>query len=231
MTSHRRFAVAFIAFALGHQARSQVFSTSDVWDVSQGAVVTGVSGWSRWSTQNTIPNVLGGSIVPVSPINLQPWPGEAGAAFFAEDLPSGTIHWLEWTTPSPVTVVGYNLFANSDNNPSYPGARGFSNFRLLVQNPTTLSYDLVDSFATGSLDYDLVFSRNFAPVTGDHFRAEFTQTASADNGYVQGPRVRELDAIAVPEPTTTVAVTGLMLACVAAYRRYPRGNGLKGTVV
>lgn len=207
-----------------HAAHAQIFSSTDVWDVSQGAVVRGVSGWSKWTTLNTVPNILGANVPVLNPLNGQPWPGEAGAGTFAEDMPIGFTHWLEWTTPALVTVVGYNLFANSDNNPKYPGARAFSSFRLFVRNATTFDYELVDSVSTPTIDYDLVISRLFGPVTGDHFRAEFSQTANPDNGYVQGPRISELDAIsavAVPEPTDAAGIAGALLVGFAVWRRYP----------
>lgn len=200
-------------------ATAQVFITSnDPWDVSQGAVVTGVSGWSRWATQDTIPNILGANVPVLSVVNGQPWPGEQGAGFFGEDNPAGFTHWLEWTTPAPVTIGGYNLFANSDENPSYPGARGFSSFRLLVENSTTHVYELVDTFSPGTTDYYGTFSRSFAPVTGDRFRAEFIQTATPDNGYVQGPRIRELDAVAVPEPSSIIGLAACALACFSVLK-------------
>jgi hypothetical protein len=200
-------------------AKAGIFITSnDPWDVSQGAIVTGTSGWSRWTTQNTVPNILGADVPVLSVLNGEPWPGEHGAGFFAEDNPAGFTHRLEWSTPSPVTLVGYNLFANSDQNPSYPGARGFSSFRLLVENPTTQAFDLVDTFSPGATDYYETFSRTFASVTGDRFRAEFIQTASADNGYVQGPRIRELDAVAVPEPSSFIGLAAAALACFSVLK-------------
>lgn len=75
-----------------------------------------------------------------------------------------------------------------------------------VENPTTHALDLVDTFSPEATDYYETFSRTFAAVTGDRFRAEFIQTASADNGYVQGPRILELDAVAVPEPSPFIGL-------------------------
>jgi hypothetical protein len=207
-----------------HVALGQIVSATDLWDVTQGAVVTGFSGSSKWTTLDTIPNILGANVPVVNPFNGQPWPGEAGMGFFAEDQPIAFVHWMEWTTPSPVTVVGYNLFANSDNNPTYPGARAFSTFRLFSQNPTTHAYDLIDVFSPTTLDYSAVFSRTFGPVTGDRFRAEFVQTASENNGYVQGPRIQELDAIAVPEPTDAAMVIAAALVGGALVSRVRRNS-------
>ena len=200
---------------------SVVPSSSDAWDVSQGAAMTGFSGFSRWTTENTLPNMLGADIPVRSPITGEPWPGESEKAFFGEDQAIGYVHWIEWQIPAEVTLSGYRLAAAADNLPSYPGARAFTEFRLYVRNTSTMAFDLVDEFQTPGPDYWGTFVRDTAPFTGQEFRAEFTQTASPFNGYVQGPRIYELDAVAVPEPSTFAVISGAALLLFAVWRRTP----------
>lgn len=199
---------------------AQVLSSTDAWDVSQGATMTAFSGWSKYTTENTLPNMFGSDIAVVSPFSGLPWPGESGAAFFAEDQPAGFVHWIEWSTPAEVQLMGYNLAANASNFGGYDGTRGFSEFRLYIRNETTLGYDLVDSFSPSTPNYYETFSRTFAPVAGREFRAEFVQYAPAESG-APGPRIRELDAIAVPEPSTFVMISGAALFCFAVWRKTP----------
>lgn len=185
--------------------------------------MTGFSGFSRWTTANTLPNMFGANIPSLSPADGHAWPGEAGNAVFGEDQPAGYVHWIEWSIPAPVTITGYRLAAAADNLPSYPGARAFSNFRLFVRNAETQEFKVVDEFRTPGPEYWGTFVREIAPIFGTDFRAEFVQTASPLNGYVQGPRVYELDAVAVPEPDALGWIAGGALLAFSVWRRtHPR---------
>ena len=74
-------------------------STNDLWDISQGSVVTGTSGVHV--PYSDIRDMFGGTFSPVEP----------GVTVFDDGRPAGFVHYVEWRTPTPVTVNAFNLFA------------------------------------------------------------------------------------------------------------------------
>lgn len=209
---------SFGLFAGLSVGRSQAISSTDAWDVTQGATITAYSGWSSFTSQNTLPNIFGTHVPVLHPATLVPWPGEEDAGFFGEGMPAGFVHWIEWSTPAAVDLVGYRLSANAAAFMGYEGVRGFSMFKLYVRDASTLDFELVDSFAPATPNYYETFSRTFPTVTGTDFRAEFLQYAPPES-IAPGPRIRELDAVTVPEPGTVGVAAAVALLGFGLWRR------------
>ena len=103
-------------------------SSTDLWDVSQGATVTGHSALLSGSSAG---DIFGASTSSV----------EGGRTLFSDSSSNvaGTVHYVEWSTITPVTVQSLNLFAAFDRGSSDSSvkwrdlrARGISRFRLLA---------------------------------------------------------------------------------------------------
>jgi acetyltransferase-like isoleucine patch superfamily enzyme len=161
---------------------------SDLWDLSQGTVVTSHSGVLEVSD---IRNMFGGMFGPIGPYTL-----------FEDGLPAGTIHSVEWQTAQQIVLTSFNLFANHDGLEFGATHRGFSAFRLFAQNPVTLNFDLLaeifpsdpydDTPGNMASDGFLVMSIDVAPTVAQVFRAEFVQFGDIEPA-ASGPRVQELD--------------------------------------
>jgi hypothetical protein len=173
-------------------------STDDLWDISQGAVVTGASGvYGGFDARD----VFGGAFGWV----------EYGHCVFADGQPPSFVHYVEWQTPNPVMVGGLALFALGDG-PAINNQREFEQFVLKAKSsPSAPDYDLTVFTYTAVHPYDfvsptnkmLIFT-NFTPVTASFFRAEFIQHNAA-TGY-EGPRIYELDGYPL-QPIFTVQPT------------------------
>jgi hypothetical protein len=134
---------------------------------------------------------------------------ESDMTIFEDGRAAGTAHFVEWQTPAPVTINNYRLFANGDGAPSFD--RSITKFTLKAKNPagafevisalvTTNPYDLTPCNVGGSF---LEVSINLpTPTTAQEFRAEFVQFATSS--VSSGPRIRELNGFADPDPTGCV---------------------------
>ncbi len=152
-------------------------STNDLWDISQGSVVTGTSGLNPECDDR---DMFGGDFTTV--------PSEVGRTVFADGQPPGFVHYTEWQTLGPVTVSSFNLFAAGDG-PQFNNEREFSQFVLKAKSSAlATNYDLilytlvVTNHPYTFLDpvsFALV-STNITPVTAQYFRAEFTQCTTRD---------------------------------------------------
>jgi hypothetical protein len=171
-------------------------ATDDLWDLSQGAVVTGSSAITAGFDAR---DILGGLFGTV----------DDGQCIFLDNRPPGFVHYLEWQTPAPVTVGGFALFAEGDG-PGSNNQREFERFVLKAKsNPEATEYDLtLFTYDVPSHPYEFVdpanrmlILTNFVPVTSAFFRAEFVQY-TAGTGY-EAPRVWELDGYPL-EPIITV---------------------------
>lgn len=175
-------------------------STTDLWDVSNGNVVTGNSA------------VLAGvdardMFGAVAPASVEP-----GNLLFQDAQAAGFVHFVEWMTPSANTVASIVLNAGHDAPPPIDAnERGFSQFRLYARNPNTNAFDILVFQYSPSNPYGtstappngLVFTNpgnneiqlcvNIAPVTASEFRAEFVQYGDRTPS-ARGPRIFELDA-------------------------------------
>jgi hypothetical protein len=181
-------------------------STNDLWDISQGSVVTGTSGVN--APFSDIRDMFGGQFSEEEP----------GNTVFADGKPVGFVHYVEWQTTAPVTVGSFVLFASGDGaGAPFPTQREFAQFALKAKSsPAATNYDLtlytlvVTNHPYTFLDpahYALV-APNITPVTAQYFRAEFTQY-DAGNGY-DGPRIVELDGFGPSPQVCDASPSGLV---------------------
>ena len=177
---------ALCLFAVFHTAAAILPSTTDLWDISQGSVITASSAINPATDGR---DMFGGTFSQAEP----------GDTVFADGQPDGFIHYVEWQTPGPVNVSSFNLFAAGDG-PAANNAREFSQFVLKAKSgPLVTNYDLT-LYTLVVTNHPYIFvdpvnnalvATNITPVTAQYFRAEFTQYTSGQ-GY-DGPRVIELD--------------------------------------
>lgn len=179
-------------------------STSDLWDVSNGNVVTANSGLLVANGGADVRELFG---------FVRPTSAEPGALMFEDAQAAGFVHYVEWSTPTANTVASVVLNARHDGSPYDANERGFSQFRLYARNPSTSAFDilvfqyspsnpysasspppngLVASNATGDV---LQLCANVTPITASDFRAEFVQYGDR-TALARGPRIIELDAFA-----------------------------------
>src|ERR1041385_4838137 len=116
-------------------------STNDLWDVSQGVLVTLNSTMARCNTGFGGPfearDIFGGQFTANCQGLLEP----PGVALFVDGTASGFAHAVEWKTPIPVTVRSFNLWAAGDGDAA--SSREFASFRLLAKSPGASTFDLV----------------------------------------------------------------------------------------
>ena len=154
-------------------------STNDLWDISQGSVVTGTSG--AHVPYSDIRDMFGGTFSETEP----------GRTVFEDGEPAGFVHYVEWQTPTPVTVNSFNLFASGDGPQApFPTQREFAQFVLKAKsNPLATNYDLT-LYTLVVTNHPYVFvdpvnaalvAANITPVTAQYFRAEFTQYNAGNN--------------------------------------------------
>jgi len=170
-------------------------SMDDLWDVSNGTVVTATSG-IRSGFDAT--DMFGSENSPMVP----------GETIFDDDRPPAYVHYIEWQTPTPVRVGQIDLYARGDS-PLYLNEREFDRFVLLAKSVGSSTYDQVILDITPSHPFELLdetsglFLRtNVLAFVSQDFRAEITQF-TAGRGY-DGPRIMELDAFA-PVPVVPSA--------------------------
>ena len=170
-------------------------SAADLWDISQGATVTGNSPLGSGFDAR---DIFGGHVGTREPDQV----------VFADGQPAGFVHYVEWQTASPVTVGAFVVFADGDG-PAVNNQREFAQFVLKAKSdPGSPDYDLV--LYTQNVDshpYVFVDPANYAlivtditPATAQYFRAEFVQY-DAGRGF-DGPRIKELDGYP-PAPSLT----------------------------
>lgn len=155
---------------------------ADVW---QNAQVLNTSG-----LLSNIPSGMFGAI------NALP---EVNTTLFADNLPDGTVHSIEWQTSTPVNLRGFELSALGGEPLSNP-QRSFRNFTLqarpiggnyatVFSSPVLVPYTPTTRFLARCVS---VRPQNQV----QQFRAEFTQNGPA--GF-SGPRVVELNGVGIPE--------------------------------
>lgn len=189
MKPYQAFLSAFVAVAINPLLTASDFdfgSKSDLWDVSQGARVTSISG--RANPTFRPENIFGASF---------PTSDGLPAFTFEDGKPAGFVHYVEWETISPVSVSRIHLHAQGDG-PSAANGREFNRVRIYAKSPGSSTYNnlLLDytpssPYSFENFDVRLLVSTNFPPVTATQFRAEFVDTGVT---LFSAPRVWELDA-------------------------------------
>jgi hypothetical protein len=172
----------------------------DIWDGTQGTVVTGASATDDFFLPHNA-NIANMFIPKVNVV--RPAENDAINTLFADTKPAGFVHFVEWKTPTAVTLGSFDLFT-VDDHPSFN--RSMDRFTLYAWNGISFQ-PIFDSATTHPYAYDdpahvLLFSRSLTPVTTDRFRAEFVQNGTLASGYMgvttYGPRVLELAGYAAP---------------------------------
>jgi hypothetical protein len=167
-------------------------SSTDLWDISQGSIVTASSPpIPGYSVESMFGGFIGGD-----------W------SYFADGEPSGTVHFVEWETPANVTISQIHLWAFGDAMFGFPNnQREFQHFTLRAKSPGSPTYDLtlVDYEATHPYTFvgpfGFLIDEIIPAVTARQFRAEFLQY-TAGLGF-DGPRIVELDAFGPQPPVFT----------------------------
>jgi len=170
-------------------------STSDLWDVSNGNQVTANSALTTPDAGDMFGMVSAGSPEP-------------GNLIFKDGQPQGFVHYVEWMTPSEITLRSLVLNIAHDGPPRDASYRGASEFLLYVKNSVTGEFDqLVFQFTTSNpygdseappdggiqtnkLNNELRLCVNIPSTVAREFRAEFVQYGG---GSAAGPRIFELD--------------------------------------
>jgi len=188
-------------------------SSDDLWDVSQGSVVTDSSPILCGSDAS---NILGANLGYIEP-------GQ-GVTLFADCYGSGAWHYVRWITPQDVTVGAFNLYAAHDGYSNGYG-RSFNRFELLAKPTgsatweTIFAQDVTVPYAYLDESTKLLICAVLSqPVTAREFEARFRQ--HTDVAYAKGPRVFELDGFgAVPEPGTLVGISGGLIGLIGLIRK------------
>jgi hypothetical protein len=201
-------AAGLMAGVVGSAGAMSVTST-DAWDITQGAVVTSTSGIHP---AGSAAGMFGNDAGPNSP-----FPVERLNTLFRDLAPEGTVHAIEWRSVTPITLAGYHLLSYEDVNEG----RSFSQFRLFAK--VNGVFDLISDVATkGAADLyvnhtlDMTVAVN--KVIAQEFRAEFVQFKEFFGQ--SGSRVVELDAInVVPLPASAWMGLSLLGGLGVARRR------------
>jgi len=161
-------------------------SSTDLWDLSKGAVVTASSG--TFESSATL-GMFGGA----------GFGSEPGSTIFSGGAPQ----FVEWTTPAAVTVNQIRLFTRGDGDTT---TREFSKFVLKIKSSGSSTFDQTvftwnPPLPLVQLDTSswMVLNTNISSFTARAFRAEFTAISG-------GTRIMEMDAFG-PPPTEPAKIT------------------------
>jgi hypothetical protein len=168
-------------------------ANDDLWDVTQGSVVTANSGM-----QESAP----GSGIVVSSVDdafgATDTAGDPGVATFRDDAPVGTVHSIDWRTPVPVLAGEFQMHAVHESTNG--NQRAFDRVRLLGrefgsgQMLTLYESQMPIPFPIDGIDGARVERCvGLRPRLVQEFRIEFTQ-AGAMAGASNGPQLFELNA-------------------------------------
>ena len=194
-------------------------STTDAFDVSQGTVVTGTSGYNG-ATQPE--NALGGMSSTSEPQSL----------IFADGTPQ--LQTLSFKTSAPVTISGFNLYLAQDGTGN-GSVRGFDTVALFgsldgVRYTDLGGANLTNPYQDGYGSTSILVTSTFAPAAYQYFRFEGTPFDQGPfSETFSGGRLVELDAISsavsgVPEPASwTLMIAGFGLIGVGMRQRSRQG--------
>lgn len=203
-------------FILAQSVYALPTSSDDLWDISQGNIVTAHSPlyhtwfFAVYGFNCDARNMFGGYFGTQAS-----WDNPHLETYFTQDTGAGAIHWVEWQTPSPITLRSFNLVATHSPPHRDINQRGFSQFRLYSGDGSsnwTLLYELADTDPDGDLYYGggptytglnyLELAVNVAPTTAQYWRTEFVQYG--ESSCFNAVRVNELDGYDTFLPTSTV---------------------------
>jgi hypothetical protein len=175
----------------------------DLWDASQGAMVTATSG-----AENSASNMFGTNEggLDVGATIFYDWIGYGYLPY-----PIGTEHWVEWQTADIVSLGSFKLYAAHDGGSN---ARSFDHFSLLAKDPDSgvwneiYGTDVAVPYTYINGEEGFLIEHTFsAAVTAQEFKASFRQHTAIF--WASGPRVIELDGFTeIPEPAT-ICMLGL----------------------
>lgn len=181
-------------------------SSTDLWDITQGSIVTSSSQMGYGAASN----MFGDNQVDSS------YPLEVGSALFQDWYSAGHVHWVEWSSATIIHLRGYNLTLDHDREES--GNRGMSLFSLYGRLSASTPWQPLDSFSPNIHPYTpSEHSGSFDEFKGQFFRAEFTQYAP-----IYGVRVSELDAITTIPETSSAGIIATFFALGMCRRRIRR---------
>lgn len=163
-------------------------ATNDLWDISQGTTIIQNSQLNLAAGPNAYDarDIFGGSFTTYLP--------ESGGVIFADGMPSGFVHFIEWHTPAPVTVRSFSLLASGDGANQ---SREFSTFRLLAKSVGSTNFDVTlftfspsHPYTFSDYSHYLLISSDVQATNAQDFRAEFVNRTGVP---FSGPRIVELD--------------------------------------
>jgi len=123
MNTSKALSVALLVAATLY-TNAQDSTSDDLWDISQGTLITATSGLLGYA----------GSPAGFFGQNGQNFFDESTYTYFLDFQPPGTIHFIEWQTAGDVTVNEIRLFAVGDG-PPYNNQREFATFTLKTKSP------------------------------------------------------------------------------------------------
>src|SRR5258708_209439 len=168
-----RILIALVSTILLLASNRSSAALIDIWDGSQGTVVPAASA----TDDLFLPHNENIANMFIPKVNVaRPSENDVTNTLFADTKPAGFAHFVEWKTPTAVTLGSFDLFT-VDDHPSFN--RSMDRFTLYAWNGTSFQ-PIFDSATTHPYAYDdpahvLLFSRSITPVTTDRFRAEFVQ--------------------------------------------------------
>lgn len=173
---------------------SSVKSPFGLWDIGQGIRILLDSGLEKGQGTFRAEDLFGGNI---SSNSL----AETGSIIFQDSQPDGFTHFIEWETPTPVTVRSFGLIASHE--PAIFGfQRAFRSFKLYGRRDASERFTLIYSenipvpYGQGPFSCMLYLFRNLeTPRSARQFRAEFVQNGQ---GSRHGPQAIELYGFGAP---------------------------------
>lgn len=208
---------SFLVFtATATRAHALVISNTDAFQYTNLTFDGGTGTISGGGSNNAADGMFGGlGMAPIEP----------GTTIFSDFvqrnsvLDNRLVNTLQFTTNTPTTLAGINLFLAADNGTTLP--RGAKNFDLIADTNGIPGFQATDDHVFSTLTYDANGRVElFVPfsTTASHFSFEAEPYFNTSANQYLGVRVWELDAVSVPEPAT-LALVGLAAPLLLRRRR------------
>lgn len=123
-----------------------------------------------------------------------------------------TIDFISWDTLSPVSIAGFEIIFSADTLGPH-AFRGTEMLNFLVEGVVVDTIDLNGYGTGGSVAIQRIFGGG--ALVGDDFEVQLTRST------LEGPRLFEINAIVVPEPSSValLAIGAVVLGLFARKRR------------